>query len=326
MQPLNKPKIRPNKHIMKNLITAFLICICLNASAQFKVVVYLTNKVPLDRQVNAFDFSKVTHINIAFFNPDTAGNFPMAKGKGLDLIVAKAHKNKVKVLLSLAGGSDQAQYHKLLMPENINPFIDKVMALVDQYSVDGIDVDLEGKNIDENYEAFVLGLSTRLKAKGKLLTGAVGWWTRGKISDASLEAYDFVNIMAYGASAKLHASLDYAKERLNYWKIDRKLPKEKLVLGTAFYARYDTAKTFVTIEYKDLLVKYPSAELKDSLVRSEDGMVINYSGIRKTRERTAFALKECSGIMVWQILQDARGKVSLLKAIDDEIRENKSKK
>ncbi|UKT66124.1 glycosyl hydrolase family 18 protein [Pedobacter mucosus] len=310
---------------MRILITAFLICIYSNINAQFKVVVYLPNTTPLDQQVNAFDFSKVTHINIAFFNPDTAGNFSPAKGKGLDLIVAKAHKNKVKVLLALAGGSDQAQYHRLLKPDNINPFIDKVIALVDQYKVDGIDVDLEGTNIDENYEAFVLGLSAKLKPKGKLLSGAVGWWTRGKISDASLAAYDFVNIMAYGASAKLHASFDYAKERLSYWKVERKLPKEKLVLGTAFYARYDTANTFVTIKYKDLLVKYPGAELKDSLVRAEDGLVINYSGIRKTMERTAYALAECSGIMVWQILQDASGKASLLKAIDDEIRENKSK-
>lgn len=310
---------------MRISIIAFFLCIGLSVSAQFKVVVYLTNNVSLDQHINAFDFTKVTHINIAFFNPDTLGNFPASKGKGLDLIVEKAHKNNVKVLLSLAGGSDQAQYHKLLKPENINGFIDKVIALVDQYKVDGIDVDLEGKNIDENYEPFVLGLAARLKPKGKLLTGAVGWWTRGKISDASLKAYDFVNIMAYGATAKLHASLDYAKGRLNYWKVDRGLPKEKLVLGTAFYARYDTAKTFVAIKYKDLLVKYPGAELQDSIIRPEDGTVINYNGIRKTRERTAYALQESSGIMVWQILQDTTGPASLLKAIDDEIKASKSK-
>jgi len=299
---------------------------CIKVNAQFKVVAYLTNNISLDQHVDAFDFSKVTHINIAFFNPDTVGNFPVSKGKGLDLIVAKAHKNQVKVLLSLAGGSDQAQYHKLLKPENINAFINKVVDLVDQYHVDGIDVDLEGKNVDENYEAFVTGLSARLKPKGKLLTGAVGWWTRAKISDASLKAYDFINIMAYGGTAKLHASFDYAKERLNYWKLDRGLPKEKLVLGTAFYARYDTAKTFVAIKYKDLIAKYPGAELKDSIVRSEDGLVIHYNGIRKTRERTAFALKECSGIMIWQVLQDAPGPFSLLKAIDDEIHATKTKK
>ncbi len=164
--------------------------------AQFKVVAYLPNfSKDLNAHINAFDFTKITHLNLAFFNPDTSGAFPAWQSLGVNEVVAKAHKNKVKVLLSLAGGSDQSQYTKLLMPENRAAFIGKVMALLGKFNADGIDVDIEGKNIDDNYEAFVLELSSQLKAKGKLITGAVAWGTRTKITDACLKAYDFINIM-----------------------------------------------------------------------------------------------------------------------------------
>src|SRR6187402_1043127 len=125
----------------------------------FKVIGYLPKYTStLADHLNAFDFTKITHLNIAFFNPDVNGNFPASQGTGLDTIVSKAHLNNVKVLLSLGGGSNQSQYANLLTDANRQAFINKVVALVSLYNVDGIDVDLEGDNIDANYEAFITGL------------------------------------------------------------------------------------------------------------------------------------------------------------------------
>lgn len=308
---------------MKKIVLLFLLTAGIfKSNAQFKIVGYIPNfsTAPMVEYVDSFDFSKVTHINVAFFNPDVNGNFPKDKGVGVDKIVRKAHEKNVKVLLSLAGGSDQSQYAGLLQNQNRTAFIDKIMDLVDEYKVDGIDVDIEGKNIDNNYEAFVTELSAKLKAKGKLITGAVSWWTRARITDACLKAYDFINIMCYGGNETLHASSEYAQRHINYWKEERGMPASKLILGTAFYGRYDLEdKKFVTIKFKDLVEKYPEAVTQDSIVRKEDAKVIRYNGINGTKARTTVALEQCGGIMIWQLLQDAPAPYSLLDAINQQV-------
>jgi hypothetical protein len=308
---------------MKKLgLIFFFILTGLITRAQFKVVGYLPNFSisAINEYADKTDFGKLTHLNIAFFNPDTNGDFPLDKGVGLKDIVAKAHYKNVKVLLSLAGGSDQSQYTNLLRSENRAAFIGKIMNLVSLYQVDGIDVDLEGDNIDANYEAFVTELAAQLKSQNKLISGAVSWWTRARITDACLAAYDFINIMAYGGSAATHASPAYAQQHINYWKSDRGLSASKLVLGIAFYGRYDLDNGgSVAIAYKDLIHLYPDAPTKDVIVRSEDGKEIRYCGVNGTKNRTVMAQQQCGGIMIWQILQDADGDDALLKVIDEQV-------
>lgn len=310
----------------RGVITVFLLVFFLNIKAQYKVVGYLPaygNNIGV--HINDVDYEKITHLNIAFFNPDTNGDFPTKKWEGLSEIVSKAHQNNVSVLLSLAGGSDQSQYEKLMGDEHRTNFINKIIALVDDYGADGIDVDIEGKNIiDGYYEKFVIELAARLKQKGKLITGAVAWWTRAKITDACLNVYDFINIMAYAGNEKVHASMEYAERHINYWKVNRGLPAYKLALGIGFYGRYDLPdRKFRTFKYKDLVEKYPGAAYQDSVKNEADGRIIYYNGINRTKEKTQLALREAGGVMIWQLLQDAKGEASLLKAIDEKVHELK---
>lgn len=305
------------------LLCLLTMAYVLKAQSQFKVVGYLPNFSisAMNEYVDRTDFSKLTHINIAFLNPDVNGNFPEEKRIGIADIVAKARYKNVKVLLSLAGGSNQSQYANLLKNENRTAFIAKIIDLVNLYEADGIDVDLEGDNIDQNYEAFVTELSAQLKAQNKLITGAVSWWTRARITDACLAAYDFINIMAYGGSVATHASPAYAQQHIDYWKGIRNVPAQKLVLGTTFYARYDVdANNHVAIAYKDLIQQYSQAPTQDLIIRTEDGKEIRYNGINGTKARTLMAQQQCGGIMIWQLLQDTEGLYSLLKAIDEQIK------
>ena len=90
-----------------------------NDDDTFKIVAYLPKyTATLADHIDAFDFTKVTHINIAFFNPDSTGNFHSSQGTGLDQIVTKAHQHNVKVLLSIGGGSLRPNYTDLLKDEN----------------------------------------------------------------------------------------------------------------------------------------------------------------------------------------------------------------
>jgi len=306
----------------KGLVLCALLFLCATGflRAQFRVVGYLPKyTTTLADHINAFDFTKLTHLNVAFFNPDVNGNFPSSQGTGLDQIVTKAHLNNVKVLISIAGGSNQSQYANLLLNANRAAFINKLVALVSLYNVDGIDVDLEGDNIDSNYESFVTELADTLHPSGKLLTAALAYYTRTKISDNSMAAFDFVNLMAYDQAGKEHSPYTFAKLTMDYWRDTRGVDPVKLTLGVPFYGYYKVGTTLMAMTYKDMTSAYPGAEDRDTIKRS-DGYVVNYNGKTTIMNKTALALAKGGGVMIWQLLQDdITSNKSLLKAIDDKI-------
>ena len=93
------------------------------------------------------DFTDLTHINIAFCNPDTSGNLscyiPDAEMKK---IVDTAHENGVKVLASLGGAGGSGNYPALVRDEKTrNDFCEKIIDFCEKYNLDGIDLDIEGE-------------------------------------------------------------------------------------------------------------------------------------------------------------------------------------
>ena len=53
------------------------------------------------------------------------------------------------------------------------------------------------------------------------------------------------------------------------------------------------------------------------------GAIMYYNGVETIRKKTDLAKQKAAGIMIWQILGDASGDKSLLKAINDEVYEKK---
>src|SRR5215469_8963380 len=89
------------------------ICCSLNAQQKtFRVIGYLRTQNIRDGQAGQVDYSKVTHINIAFVNPDSLGNFEAMPG--LKAFADKMHLIHVKVLASIGGGLAPAYYSDLL--------------------------------------------------------------------------------------------------------------------------------------------------------------------------------------------------------------------
>src|SRR5688572_3963925 len=119
----------------------------------FKVVGYYSMRSAMENPKEA-PFKRLTHINLWFLNPDTLGNFTQDLS-GLRPFIDRAHRKDVKVLFSIGGGSKHPQYHKLLKDEYRTEFIAKLVAVALKSNVDGIDVDLEGSDISENYEKFI---------------------------------------------------------------------------------------------------------------------------------------------------------------------------
>ena len=285
---------------------------------QFRIIGYF--KGDLEKDLSKVNFAAVTHINVAFANPDSNGKFLAISG--LKAFVAKAHKSKVKVLISLGGGKAPVYYKSLISPLKRGKFIEEIKTLAATYNLDGVDVDLEGELITADYEAFIEELSASLKP-GILLTAAVATEYGKNVPIKALAKLDFVNIMSYDKTGPWrplnpgqHSPYEMAVEDINYWHNVKEVPKHKLNVGLPFYGHSFKENTGSSFTYNRIITDYPGAEYKDEVLM-KDGATVYYNGISTIRKKTALALNETGGVMIWQLLQDASGDKSLLSLIKD---------
>jgi len=302
-----------------------------NGASVFKVVGYYSLQAAMTADLKNVPFDKVTHINLYFLNPDSSGNFTH-DFSALTPFVKAAHTKNVKVLASIAGGGKHLYYAKLLKDNERATLINHLLLIVRQYDLDGIDVDIEGSDIDENYDNFAIELAASLHQQKKLITAAIAVFYKGDFTDKALAQYDFVNVMSYDHTGPWapekpgpHSTYAQAVEDLAYFKIIRGIPKEKLTLGVPFYGYgFGPALTTpgISMNYGEIVSEFPGAELTDQF-NMPGGKVLYYNGISTIKMKTILAKEQASGIMIWQLLGDAAGSKSLLQAIDEAIKENK---
>jgi chitinase len=294
-------------------------------SSDFKIVGYYSLSAAMTwEETKEVPFKRLTHINLWFLNPDSLGNFTKDYS-ALEPFIKAAHKKKVKVLFSIGGGSKQAQYHTLLKAEHRGALIQKLVALTIKHNVDGIDVDLEGSDIDENYEPFVTQLATALHTHGKLITAAIAVYYKNQLTDNALAQYDFVNVMSYDRTGPWrpekpgpHSLYAHAEEDLDYFGSERKIPVAKMTLGVPFYGYGygpELTSKAISMSYNQIVTTFPGAEKADEW-KMPDGKILYYNGIPTIKQKTELARQKASGIMIWQIRGDAKGSKSLLKAIN----------
>jgi chitinase len=300
-----------------------------NTLSSFKIVGYY----PFDRAMKAdtsgMPFDKLTHVILAFVNPDSLGNLNQDFG-ALASFTNAARARNVKVLYSIGGGSYQGQYHQLLKDGKRQELIKNLVLKVTEHNADGIDVDLEegyafGKNLDPNYGVFIKELAKALKAKNKLCTAALPSSPGNVVTPDVLTQFDFINIMSYDHTgpwspdrAENHASYSDAMDDLKYYLNTLKVPKDKLVLGVPFYGHgfgpglSDPVIPWMT--YNEIVSTYAGAEWVDHW-HLPNGYIMHYNGIHTIKNKTKLAMKEAAGIMIWELSYDAPGRKSLLNAI-----------
>ncbi len=151
------------------------------------------------------------------------------------------------------------------------------------------------------------------------MTSAVSSWFGNKITDAAIQAFDFINIMAYdlhnpgGATQAVQSSsIADATAEVEYW-LGRGLAKNKAVFGVPFYGyRWSGGKKGEALTYADILSQAPTAATQDQVDLAGSTVYLNS---RTTIAAKAVLAKTYGGIMVWELGQDAAGDASLLKAI-----------
>lgn len=304
------------------------------SSGDFRIVGYYPlDEAMKEERAEEARFGQVTHMNLAFVNPDSSGRFAQDFER-LRLFIEGAHGQGVKVLYSIGGGAYQGPYHALLKEGERATLIENLVAKVVEHDVDGVDVDLEagfafGDSLDPNYGPFVIELARALKARGKLITTALPTSPGGVVSERVLEAYDFINVMAYDKTgpwsprrAGNHSPYAFAMDALEHYQSELGVPAEKLVLGVPFYGHGfgpDLDSPVIGwMPYKEIAATYAGAEWVDHW-HLPGGKVMYYNGIPTIKDKVALAKEEASGIMMWQLLYDQRGPKSLLGAINEAV-------
>lgn len=299
----------------------------------FRVIAYLPYWTGAG--ANSLRYDIITHIMYAFAIPTADGSLlPLENEKLAQSVIEKAHNNDTKVLLSVGGWSYNSEKLEPVFTaatstdEKLYKLGDAIVEMCEKYGFDGVDMDWEHPRIADGtykrYEKLMLYLDEKLTEKGKLLTAAVmGGVTIGgyTLTDAAahtdkvLEAVDWINIMAYdGGEGEEHSPYYFAENCLNYWL--KRTSGDKITLGTAFYSSPGG------ISYKKLVSSVDDAHLKDSVIYNNQ--TVYYCGMQTTRNKTALALKKCSGIMIWEITHDTDTiDKSLLTAIGQEIAANR---
>ena len=275
------------------------------ATPPFIILAYATDGIFAD----IIPYDKLTHINYSFLTPKADGTFnPINNGWKLKQIVKDAHEHNVQVCISVGGWSWDAQFEELAAdPQLRSAFVQNLKAFVDEYGLDGVDIDWEYPDPGQSSQNF-LALIQELRAAlpDKLLTTAVVSYGDEHglgVPNESLEYFDFINIMTYDGPD--HSTMEQFERGLSYWS-QRGLPKEKIVMGAPFYGDPN-------LPYYKIVKADPNASQTDTF--EYIGATYYYNGIPTIQTKTQIAMEKAGGIMFWALDHDAQGELSLVNAI-----------
>ena len=285
---------------------------------EFVVLAYATSGIV----TQIIPYQRLTHITYAFLIPNHDGTFaPLNNGWKLKTIVSEAHAQGVKVLISVGGWGWDEQFETLAAdPASRAVFVQGLTDLVAEYELDGVDLDWEypdpGQSA-QNFLALVKELRSALTpnsgSEKKLLTSAVVSYGDGHglgIPPESFELLDMINVMSYDGPD--HSTMAQTEMALEYW-LGRGVPPEKLILGIPFYAQPNG------VSFAKLVKAEPQAANLNEF--EYGGSTLHYNGIPSVQTKTRLALEKAGGVMFWALDHDSQGETSLLRAIDETLKE-----
>ena len=273
--------------------------------------------------IDQIDLNKLTHLNIAFANPDANG-YLTTNGVDITPIVQQAHNAELDVFIALAGGgAPLSDWENWINATNRSFLINNIIEYTKQYNLQGIDVDLEWGTVNDDYSDFVLALRDSVDQHDlKLSVALPGTYRYPEITDEALASFDWINLMAYdltGPWAPInpgpHSPYSFAQNSINYW-VNQGVDKSKLTLGVPFYGYDFTDQNNVTaLTYAEIISTEPANAQTDQVGQ------IYYNGLQTIEQKTTLALNELSGVMIWELGQDSFDEYSLLSKINNTIDE-----
>jgi len=293
-----------------------------NSTNAIVVGYFPSYRFDLNNQIN---YCKITHLNLAFANPDSNGNLIMPD---ITSVVnrAKSENPNIKICISIGGGAlttEQANNWSNLIdnPQNIPTIVTKIVEYVLNNNLDGVDVDLEWQYVTSGYSNFVINLNTELDKYSKIITAALPGTTKyTNITNNALQVFDFIHIMAYDfkgpwkpTDSGQHSSYSHAEQSINFWKNSIGVSGKKLTLGVPFYGYDFTNSSNVSAFTFSSMVSLNTSYADIDNVGSKF-----YNGRPTIRSKVKLAGNKVNGIMIWELGQDSFTEYSLLQAIHKE--------
>ena len=303
-------------------------------------------------------FKKMTHVGISFLQAtNSRGEISMTTGwENLNKVVASAHANDVKALISFGGGGFKVTSELMGVKDNRHNLIRNIIKFIRDNDLDGFDCDWEPSWINNksmmekinnaitNYyitfiKEFREALDKEFGKGNKIFTAAIlnansiwysskkqiahfpqnGWW----------HYLDWVSLMNYdndlGSKHATFESVFGPEGSVNYWT-SFGIPQSKIVIGIPFYARAGWGEEF--LNYEDIISMNPSIpDTLDFVLHSKSKISrkkeYGFNGVstvvRKVKEGKKLNL---TGIMFWRLAGDVPvdHEKSLLRALSKELK------
>ncbi|MEO6175766.1 MAG: glycosyl hydrolase family 18 protein [Flavobacterium circumlabens] len=273
-------------------------------------------------KMTSIQFCKLTHLNVAFANPNKDGSLNFSGDIDALIKYAKSVNPNIVISISLAGGvlsEEQAANWSFLIDksENRPVLIQSILNFVELHQLDGVDVDLEWDAVTSGYSGFVIELRKSLTERKKLLTAALPNNSRFEnINSAALNAFDFINIMSYDSTGPWtpnnpgqHSSMSNARDGIDFWHKLQNVSSDKITLGVPFYGYNFTYAAVTSSTYGQIVEVGPQFADQDELGK------IYYNGRPTISQKVEYASQNTGGIMIWELAQDSFGEYSLLDVI-----------
>lgn len=215
------------------------------------------------KNISKEDASRLTHINIAFGYIQDG----LLSVEGLDLNspdYVRSLNPEIKIVLSVGGWASGGFSNMALTKEGRDTFCKSALAVVEEYGLDGIDIDWEfpcssEAGIDsnpadkQNFTYLLQGLKDALGNHRivSIAAGAGEFFIENTEMDKVAEICDYIQLMTYDMiydaekRADHHTALYASKGDENGMTVDRAVnifsdagvPPDKIVIGAAFYSR-----------------------------------------------------------------------------------------
>jgi chitinase len=217
------------------------------------------------QQPQKINYSLYTHLCHAFVVADEDGKIRPGRSCPSQQLVADAHQAGVKVILSLGGWGWDKQFTAIVSKSaSEDRYVDAVMAIVDKYDYDGIDLDWEYPDTQTKAAGFdrlsrrfrgsldALGKQKSRRMVQTMAASAHPATLKWVANSTLLDTLDWINVMTYdytgdwsshaGHHSPLFASSKppgepYSTELSLKHMLDRGIPANRLAVGLPLYGR-----------------------------------------------------------------------------------------
>lgn len=291
----------------------------------------------VESYLDSYDLQKLTHLyyfcgvnfdetGLLFLGEKTDDQARLRENLALLLRCMRPRMRPDVKLSFVMGKSLDGPGMNRAMGENRDVFIQNIIAFANQFGFDGVDIDYEFPQTDEDfktYSDFLIRLKAEMdlhmaKGEDNLLSCAFG--TRDlHYPQEAVDAIDMVNIMAYDIMDQdgQHASFWSCTEQAGAYLQSVGFRKEQINLGIPFYGTQTNAIMEQYI-YKDLTnLSYDANTYSVPCYYDGSLTEVYFNSPSMVRDKTAFTLLNgYGGIMIFSLTCDTGSKegCSLLRA------------